>query len=111
MAMDQPISIDGTETVCTGIGDEAQADPRWKAYPIRVEFSNNPPQYLSGAHVTLNDGRARPWPRWSAPAHGCCSSYRRSYAIDATLLWQKNRHQERHRRCARHGPEAGRGAV
>lgn len=52
--MDNPITINGVDTVCTGIGDEAQHDPRWKAYPIRVEFSNGGAQYLSGAHVVLS---------------------------------------------------------
>jgi len=55
LAMDQPISLNGIETVCTGIGDEAQHDPRWAAYPIRVEFSNGGAQYLSGAHFVLKD--------------------------------------------------------
>ena len=54
MPMDNPISIDGIQTVCTGIGDEAQHDPRWLAYPLRVEFSNGGAQYLSGAHVVLS---------------------------------------------------------
>ena len=34
LPMDNPISIDGVQTVCTGIGDEAQHDPRWLAFPI-----------------------------------------------------------------------------
>ncbi|HSM94829.1 MAG TPA: hypothetical protein VLT91_02215 [Rhizomicrobium sp.] len=54
LPMDQPITVDGIETACSGIGDEAQTDPRWPAYPIRVEFSNGGAQYLSGAHVTLS---------------------------------------------------------
>jgi hypothetical protein len=31
--MDNPTTIDGVQTVCTGIGDEAQHDPRWLAFP------------------------------------------------------------------------------
>jgi hypothetical protein len=53
MAMDSPVTVNGIETVCTGIGDDAQHDPRWAAYPVRVEFSNSGSQYLSGAHVVL----------------------------------------------------------
>ena len=53
MPMDRPVTIDGITTVCTGIGEEAQNDPRWKAYPIRVEFSNGGAQYLAGGHVVL----------------------------------------------------------
>ena len=53
MPMDTPVTMNGVETVCTGIGDEAQADPRWKAYPARIEFSNGGAQYLSGVHLSL----------------------------------------------------------
>ncbi len=53
--MDQPVTVDGIETVCTGIGDEAMHDPRWKAYPVRVEFSNGGAQYLAGPHFVLKD--------------------------------------------------------
>lgn len=55
LVMDQPVSLNGIETVCTGIGDEAMHDPRWKAYPIRVEFSNGGAQYLAGPHFVLKD--------------------------------------------------------
>ena len=84
--MDNPITIDGVETVCTGIGDEAQHDPRWLAYPIRVEFSNSGAQYLSGAHVVLSAGGkplaaldcAGPWVLFKlAPGN---------YTVAATLL-------------------------
>jgi len=47
MPMDNPISIDGVQTVCTGIGDEAQHDSRWLAFPVRIEFSNGAAQYLA----------------------------------------------------------------
>ena len=56
LPMDQPITVNGIETACSGIGDEPKTDPRWPAYPIRVEFSNGGAQYLSGAHVTLSEG-------------------------------------------------------
>lgn len=54
MPMDTPTSAGGIETVCTGVGAEAQQDPRWQAYPVRVEFSNGGAQFLSGAHVVLS---------------------------------------------------------
>lgn len=53
--MDRPIQMNGLETVCTGIG-EIKNDPRWKAYPIRIEFSNAAAQYLSGATVKITQG-------------------------------------------------------
>ena len=54
LPMDAPIQLGNVETVCTGIGS-GKDDPRWAAYPIRVEFSNAGAQYLSGAHVKLVD--------------------------------------------------------
>ena len=56
LPLDKPTTVDGIETACTGIGDEAQTNPLWKEYSIRVEFSNGGAQYLSGAHVTLSQG-------------------------------------------------------
>jgi hypothetical protein len=55
LPMDNPITINGVEAVCTGIGS-SQQDPRWPSYPVRVEFSNGGAQYLAGAHVTLSSG-------------------------------------------------------
>jgi hypothetical protein len=51
--MDSPVQADGVDTVCTGIGS-GQDDPRWKSYPVRVEFSNGGAQYLAGVHVILS---------------------------------------------------------
>ena len=53
LPMDVPATLGSIETVCTGIGD-AKDDPRWKAYPIRVEFSDAEAHYVAGAHVTLS---------------------------------------------------------
>lgn len=55
LSMDTPTTLNGIDTVCTGIGS-SQDDPRWKAYPVRVEFSNGGAQYLAGAHVKLSQG-------------------------------------------------------
>lgn len=55
MPMDQPVQVNGLDTVCTGIG-ESKDDPRWLTYPIRIEFSNGGAQYLSGATVKLSRG-------------------------------------------------------
>jgi hypothetical protein len=87
VAMDRPISINGVETVCTGIGDEAQHDARWASYPIRVEFSNGGAQYLSGAHVALSHKGGEPM-----AALDCAGSWvlfklaPGSYRVDANLL-------------------------
>ncbi len=57
--MDAPVAVNGITTVCTGVGDAAQNDPRWKAYPVRVEFSNANAQYITGATVTLKDAKGK----------------------------------------------------
>jgi hypothetical protein len=59
MPMDTPTTIGGIDTVCTGVGEEAQS-PRWLAYPVRIEFSNGGAQYLSGAHVELMTAGGKP---------------------------------------------------
>jgi len=53
--MDTPITVNGVDTACTGIAD-SKDDPRWKTYPVRIEFSNGGAQYLAGAHVSLAKG-------------------------------------------------------
>jgi hypothetical protein len=53
LPMDVPVTLGNVEAVCTGIGD-ARDDPRWKAYPIRVEFSDGQAHYVAGAHVALS---------------------------------------------------------
>jgi hypothetical protein len=60
IAMDKPVTVNTVDTVCTGIGGDAQHDPRWRSYPIRVEFSNEKAQYLSGAHVELSTADDKP---------------------------------------------------
>jgi hypothetical protein len=60
VAMDQPVKVGTIDTVCTGIGSDAQHDPRWLAYPVRVEFSNGAAQYVSGAHVELFSAAGEP---------------------------------------------------
>ena len=90
VAMDNPITVNGVDTVCTGIGDEAQHDPRWAAYPIRVEFSNGGAQYLSGAHVVLSQAGGKP-----LAALDCAGSWvlfklaPGNYKVDATLLYNQ----------------------
>lgn len=87
VSMDSPININGVEAVCTGIGDEAEHDPRWASYPIRVEFSNGGAQYLSGAHVVLGSAGGR-----TLAALDCAGPWvlfklsPGSYKLDASLL-------------------------
>lgn len=86
--MDRPIMIGGTETVCTGIGEQAQ-NPQWLAYPARIEFSNGGAQYLSGAHVEIATAGGRPIA--AVDCNGPMVLFRvppGSYRVTATLMSQ-----------------------
>lgn len=52
---DQPVTVGGYDLACTGIGEEAQTDPRWKAYPVRLEFAGGNAQYLADVDVSVAD--------------------------------------------------------
>jgi len=49
---DQPVTINGTEVVCTGVGS-AKDDPRWSAYPVKVVLATNGGANLANAHVSI----------------------------------------------------------
>ena len=54
--MDKPMSMRAIEAVCTGITSDARADPRWGAYPLRIEVVDAGGKFLGDALVTLSKG-------------------------------------------------------
>jgi hypothetical protein len=50
---DTPMTIEGVETVCTGIGQDARSDPRWNAYPLKVVLAGEGGQYLGAARLNV----------------------------------------------------------
>jgi hypothetical protein len=50
---DQPFDVNGTEVVCTGIDSDSRHDPRWPAYPLKLEFAGAGGQYLGEERVTV----------------------------------------------------------
>src|SRR5206468_12762513 len=72
---DTPITINGVEAVCTGVGS-AKDDPRRAAYPIKIVLATTGGATLANAHVTWNKRRqevaglacAAPWILFRAPA-------------------------------------------
>ena len=54
IALDTTQVVNGVEIGCTGIG-QTKLDPRWKAFPVRVEFSNAKAEYLANSALTLFD--------------------------------------------------------
>jgi hypothetical protein len=75
LIQDQPMTIAGVETVCTGVGLEARQDPRWRAFPLVIEFVGKAGQYLGDDTVTVTgQGQnvsvhcAGPWIAMKLPA-------------------------------------------
>ena len=60
--VDQARTVAGVEVACTGIG-QTRNDPRWAAYPVRVEVSDGRNEYLVGEVVSV--GRPGSTPRFS----------------------------------------------
>jgi len=59
LALDTETTIAGVDVACTGIG-QTRLDPRWDAYPVRVEFSNARSEYLSDGEIALADAKGTP---------------------------------------------------
>jgi hypothetical protein len=51
---DEPVVVNGLDLVCTGVGEDARNDPRWRAYPVRIEFANAKAEYLSDAVLAVS---------------------------------------------------------
>ena len=84
-AQDTPMTQNGVENVCTGVGS-AKDDPRWKDYPVKIVLATQGGANLANAHVTLSKGGKplvqtecdAPWILVKAPAG--------SYTATATLI-------------------------
>jgi hypothetical protein len=82
---DTPTTMNGVETVCTGVGS-AKDDPRWSAYPVKIVLATAGGANLANAHITLTKkGQAvvqtecdAPWILFKAPAG--------SYTATATMI-------------------------
>ena len=82
---DTPTTVNGVETVCTGVGS-AKDDPRWSAYPIKIVLATTGGANLANAHVSLTRGGKEvagldcdaPWILFKPPAG--------SYTATATLI-------------------------
>ncbi len=53
---DTPATVNGVETVCTGVGS-AKDDPRWAEYPVKIVLATAGGANLANAHITLTKGR------------------------------------------------------
>lgn len=88
---DQPVTIGGVETVCTGVGS-AKDNPAWGAYPVKLVFANSAGEDLAAIHVAIaKEGDTvmetdcdAPWLLVRAPAG--------AYSVTATVAGQPARH-------------------
>ena len=59
MPFDTPTEIGGVQTVCTGVSLDAREDPRWNAYPLKVELAGKGGQYLGDVQISVTkDGKS-----------------------------------------------------
>jgi len=52
---DQPVTIGGVESVCTGVGS-AKDNPAWTGYPVKLVFANTAGEDLADVHVAITQG-------------------------------------------------------
>ena len=52
---DQPATIGGVETVCTGVGS-AKDNPAWGSYPVKLVFANAKGEDLAQEHISVMQG-------------------------------------------------------
>ena len=81
---DQPVTIGGVESVCTGVGS-AKDNPAWSGYPVKLVFANTAGEDLAQVHVAITQGSRTvmetdcdaPWLLIKAPSG--------SYGVHATV--------------------------
>src|SRR5258707_13118261 len=54
VGLDTKPTVGGVAVGCSGVG-QAKAEPRWLAYPIRVEFADPARDYLANGAVSVSD--------------------------------------------------------
>jgi hypothetical protein len=82
---DTPATVNGVETVCTGVGS-AKDNPAWAGYPVKIVLATPGGANLANAHVSLSKGGQTlvqtdcdaPWILFRPPAG--------SYTATATLI-------------------------
>jgi hypothetical protein len=49
---DQPATVNGVETVCTGVGS-AKDNPAWSGYPVKLTFNNAAGENEAAEHIAI----------------------------------------------------------
>jgi hypothetical protein len=53
LPLDTDTSVNGVDVACTGIG-QSRDNPRWRDYPVRLEFSDAKGEYVSDETLKLS---------------------------------------------------------
>jgi hypothetical protein len=56
--LDQEATVGGLGVACTGIG-QTKNDPKWQAYPVRVEFAGPGGEYLADETLRVADSHGQ----------------------------------------------------
>jgi hypothetical protein len=56
LPLDTPTTVDGIETVCTGVAVDPADMPRWNKYPLKVVVAGKNGQFLAGEEVSVSQG-------------------------------------------------------
>jgi hypothetical protein len=54
--LDEEATIGEVSVACTGVG-QTKDDPKWSAYPVRVEFAGPNGEYVADELLTLQDAK------------------------------------------------------
>jgi hypothetical protein len=57
--LDDTVNVGGVDVACTGIG-QTKNDPKWLAFPVRVEFARANGDYLANETLTVSQGGGAP---------------------------------------------------
>jgi hypothetical protein len=58
IALDQETTVGGVGAACTGIG-QTKDDPKWQAYPVRVEFARPSGEYVADEVLRVTDSHGQ----------------------------------------------------
>ena len=56
---DPILEANGIKYACAGVGKASRADPRWPAFPVRLEFAAANGDFLGDPDVTITDGSGK----------------------------------------------------
>jgi hypothetical protein len=56
LTLDVPTPVQNIQTACTGIGSTSREDPRWAAYPLRIEAVGAGGQFLGDVQLSVTSG-------------------------------------------------------